>query len=519
MPASRRAGGISKRCECRGPDGKRLGAKCAELSKRSHGNHELHQELPVDAEGKRRRFRRTGYASVKDAQADLDRIRAILELAGDDEDAERRVGDLLAGLMKSRGDIPEPVEVSRKLGVGVALDGKMTLTEWLDTWIASKKTRPTTTDGYASHIRVHIKPGLGHLRVDKLTVAHCQEFFDAIDEANETVAAENQARREQEARCKWGKSSRPPAAESARLAVEREKLAAMPPYRLITGPATKQRIRATLRTALNAAIRRQLITFNPAQWVELDSGKRPKAVLWTDQHVEHWRKTGEKPSAVMVWTPTQIGAFLDEAETDRLYGLFHLIAFRGLRRGEAVGQDWRDVDLDGHAITIAKSIVVRQWTPQEGVPKTDGSAGTIALDSLNVAVLRAHRGRQSAERETWNKHAAEERATGKKKADWVDTGKVFTDVDGAWLHPEKVSDVFRRICREADLPPINLRDLRHCAATLIHAGGGDLHAIKETLRHSTIKLASDTYTSLLQEVDLAIAEKAAAIVPRARKAG
>ncbi|MEU6098017.1 tyrosine-type recombinase/integrase [Streptomyces sp. NPDC047079] len=517
MPASRRAGGISKRCECRGPDGKRLGAKCPDLSKRSHGKHRVSQELPEDAEGERRRFQRTGYAGVKEAQADLDRIRAILDLAGDDEDGQRRVGDLLAELQTTRGPIPEPTEVSRKLGVGVPLDGKMTVAEWLDTWIASKRTKATTTDSYASHIRVHLKPGLGHLRLDKLTVAHVQEFFDAIDDTNETVTAENQARREQEARAKWGRNSRPPAAESARLAVEREKLAAMPPYRLITGPATKQRIRATLRTALNAAIRRQLITFNPAQWVELDSGKRPKAVLWTEQHVAHWRKTGDKPSAVMVWTPTQIGAFLDEAETDRLYAFFHLVAFRGLRRGEAVGQDWRDVDLDGQAITIAKNIVVRQWTPEEGVPKTDGSAGTIALDSLNVAVLRAHRERQLQEREAWNKHAAEERAKGKDTADWTDTGKAFTDVDGTWLHPEKVSDAFRRICRRADLPPINLRDLRHCAATLIHAGGGDLHAIKETLRHSTIKLASDTYTSLLQEVDLEIAEKAASIVPRARK--
>lgn len=56
-----------------------------------------------------------------------------------------------------------------------------------------------------------------------------------------------------------------------------------------------------------------------------------------------------------------------------------------------------------------------------------------------------------------------------------------------------------------------------CAATLIHAGGGDLHAIKETLRHGTIQLASDTYTSLLTEVDREIAEKAAALVPRARR--
>lgn len=517
MPASRRAGGISKRCECRSPDGKLLSNACPKLSKKNHGSHAVRQELPPDADGKRRTFRRTGYAKVTDAQGDLTKLQAILDLPGDDEDAARRVGDLLQSLMRNRAPIPEPAEVSRKLGVGVALDGKMTVGEWLDTWVASKKTRPTTTDGYASHIRVHLKPGLGHHRLDKLTVAHVQAFFDQVDEHNEVVAAENAARREQESRCKWGRRSRPPAAERELLEAEREKLAAMPPYRDVTGPATQQRIRATLRTALNAAIRRQLITFNPAAHVELASGKRPKAVLWTEQHVEHWRRTGEKPSPVMVWTPPQIGAFLDEAESSRLYAFFHLVAFRGLRRGEAVGQDWRNVDLDGQAITIAKNIVVRGWTPEESEPKTDGSAATIGLDSVNVAVLRAHRERQLAERDEWNRRAVEERARDKDTADWADTGKVFVEPDGTWLHPEKVSDEFRRICQRAGLPPINLRDLRHCAATLIHAGGGDLHAIKETLRHSTIKLASDTYTSLLKEVDLEIAEKAAALVPRARK--
>lgn len=518
MPASRRAGGISKRCECRGPDGKLLSNACPQLTKKNHGAYAVRQELPPTAEGTRRTFRRTGYAKVTDAQSDLSKLQGILDLPGDDEDAQRRVGDLLQDVMRRRLDVPEPVEVSRKLGVGVPLDGKMTIAEWLDTWVASKKTKGTTTDGYKSHIRVHLKPGLGHYRVDKLNVAHVQEFFDRIDETNETVAAENAARREQEARAKWGKASRPPAAESERLAIERERLAEMPPYRAVTGPATKQRIRATLRTALNAAIRRQLITFNPASWVELDSGKRPKAVLWAEQHVEHWRKAGEKPSAVMVWTPAQIGAFLDEAESSRLYALFHLVAFRGLRRGEAVGQDRRDVDLDGQAITIAKNIVVRQWTPEEGAPKTDSSAATIALDSLNVAVLREHFARQPAERDAWNAYAAGERDKGKKVADWADTGKAFVDVDGQWLHPEKVSDEFRRVCLRADLPPINLRDLRHCAATLIHAGGGDLHAIKETLRHDDIRLTSNTYTSLLKEVDLEIAEKAAAVVPRARRA-
>lgn len=505
MSSSRRAGGVSKRCECRGADGKRLGKTCPDLAKRSHGAHEIHQELPVDKDGKRRRFRRTGYVNGKDANADLARVQAVLDLAGDDTDAQLRVGDLLQSVMRDRLNIPEPVEVSRKIGVGVPLDGAMTVGEWLDTWVAAKKTRKTTTTGYASHIRVHLQPGIGHYRLDRFNIGHAQEFFDSIDDQNEVIAAENAARREQVARATWGKQSRPPAEESERLAAEREKLAAMRPYRLTTGPATKQRIRATLRTALNGAIRRQLITFNPASFVELESGKRPKAVLWADQHVARWRETGEKPSPVMVWTPAQIGAFLDHAEPDRLYAFFHLIAFRGLRRGEGVGQDWVNIDLDAQTLTVAKEIVVDGWTPVETVPKTDGSAGTIGLDSVNVAVLREHRARQLQDKE-------------KAGSEWTETGKVFTTETGGWLHPEAVSDVFRRICRTGDLPPINLRDLRHCAATLIHAGGGDLQAIKETLRHSSIRLAGDTYTSLLKEVDLVIAEKAAALVPRARKA-
>lgn len=499
-------GSTYRRCYCRGEDGKPLGKACPQLSSKRHGVYAVRQELPAREDGSRRSFSRSGYTSAKAAQDDLDHLRALLALPdGDDTEGQVRIGDLLEQVSRDKkAPLPSLEDTRRRFHGGQSLTSRMTVAEWLDEWVESKKTRGTTTKGYRSHIRVHLKPGIGHYALDRFNVGHAQAFFDAIDEQNEVIAAENAARREQEKRATWGKRSRPPAAESERLAAERAKLAEMPPYRLITGPATKQRIRATLRTALNGAIRRQLITFNPASYVELESGKRPRAVLWSDQHVARWRETGEKPSPVMVWTPEQIGAFLDCAEGNRLYGFFHLIAFRGLRRGEGVGVDWVNVDLDAQTLTVAKEIVVDGWTPVEDVPKTEESAGTIALDSVTVQVLREHRARQLQEKE-------------KAGTGWVETGKVFTTEVGEWLHPEKVSDEFRRICGAADLPPINLRDLRHCAATLVHAGGGDIHAVKETLRHSTIQLTSNTYTSLLREVDLEIAEKAAALVPRARR--
>ena len=43
-----------------------------------------------------------------------------------------------------------------------------------------------------------------------------------------------------------------------------------------------------------------------------------------------------------MWLPSQTGAFLDHAEAHRLYAMLHLIAFRGLRRGEAVGLRWTE---------------------------------------------------------------------------------------------------------------------------------------------------------------------------------
>ncbi len=280
-------------------------------------------------------------------------------------------------------------------------------------------------------------------------------------------------------------------------------VSAMKPFRKITGPASRQAIRRTLRAALKSAIAQQLITFNPASHVELESGRRPKPLLWTDERVRRWHATGEMPGPVMVWTPRHFGAFLDAAEGDRLYALFHLMGTRGLRRGEAVGQDWHEIDLDVGLITPAKEIVVDGWDPYESEPKTDGSANTIALDSVNIVVLREHKARQEQERAKW--------ATA-----WKDTGKVFTKEDGSWPHPETVSETFRRILAATDLPPITLRDLRHVSATLTHGAGGDIHTIKETLRHSTITLTSDTYTSLLPEVDRAVAEATAQLVPRQR---
>ncbi|MGW2816767.1 hypothetical protein [Streptomyces sp. NPDC001415] len=66
-----------------------------------------------------------------------------------------------------------------------------------------------------------------------------------------------------------------------------------------------------------------------------------------------------------------------------------------------------------------------------------------------MAVLKRRQARQQGE----------ERERLARGEAWVDTGKVFTEADGTWLHPDKVSAAFDRILARTDLPPINLRDL------------------------------------------------------------
>jgi integrase len=375
---------------------------------------------------------------------------------GSEADARKAMDVALAEIRRRRHDPNAP---------------DLTVAEWLEHWIqekskagaasaAGRKVRPTTTRAYRSHLDLYLVPALGQLTLAELTDAHISEMFELIEATNP----------------------------------ERN-----PPV----GPATMGRIYATLRAALNEAVRRHHIPSNSCVGVQLATAPRPRPVVWTDERVAAWRAGGKRPK-VAVWTPEQTGRFLDAAAGDRLYALYHLIAFRGLRRGEAVGLSWTDVDLTHATITVSWQVVQLGWATTEGAPKSDASGRVIALDTATVDVLRAHRDLQQAERI----NAAEA---------WTETGRVFTRIDGAWLHPDYVSTHFRWLINQAKLPPIRLHDLRHGAATLALAGGANLKVVQDMLGHASITLTADTYTSVLPEVARAAAEGAARIIEQARR--
>ncbi|WP_207938833.1 site-specific integrase [Actinomadura darangshiensis] len=399
---------------------------------------------------------------------------------------------------------------------------RYTLGQYLDEWLAGHGgLRRSTRKSYGEHIEYYLKPHLGHIELDQLRVSHVNEMFAAIDADNERIlwAAGERRRLLAAVRQAWRSGDK----NEHRAA--RAELAGLPPHRRTVGAATMQRIRATLRSALADAVRQGLTAVNVAKLTKLQTGKRPKALVWTSERVTTWQTAYERelaaerasghtvnafkvwvslprPSRVMVWTPEQIGIFLDHAADHPLYPLFHLMAFRGLRRGEACGLAWPDLDLAAASLTVRENRVkITYQEIEDGNPKTDAGEDTIPLDSGTVTVLEAHHRRQDEARAEWGQA-------------WQESGKVFTRENGSALHPDHVTDAFARLAYGAGLPPIRLHDLRHGAATLMLAGGADMKLVQALLRHSSLAITADTYTSVLPEVAREAAEAAAALVPR-----
>jgi integrase len=335
----------------------------------------------------------------------------------------------------------------------------LTVGDWLAHWLVSRTaTAPSTVRGYTAHVRLYLTPYLGEILLGELSVHQVQAMFAAIIRQHHTLGTPVSA-------------------------------------------ATLTRIRATLRAALNAAIRRGLLSENPAAKAELPRARRPRAVVWTPYRIEQWRRTGERPP-VAVWTAQQTAQFLRSTEDHRLYAAYHLIALRGLRRGEAAGLRWWDIDLDGKTAVISQQL--QQYDGRLAIcpPKTPHSTRVIALDHTTVAALRAHRDRQRAE-------------AGAYGPGYRPSGFVFTNLNGDPMAPDRLTRTFRQLAAEAGLPPVRLHDLRHGAATLALAAGVDLRVVQDMLGHSSIVLTADTYTSVLPALAHTAAEKVATLIIQA----
>jgi integrase len=255
-------------------------------------------------------------------------------------------------------------------------------------------------------------------------------------------------------------------------------------------PRTVRYVHTILSAALGAAVKTRRLPRNPAADASPPTARQAKA---PEMHP---------------WTAAQLAAFLGWASgrADN-FALWHVLAYTGMRRGEALALRWRDIDLEAATVRIRRSAgMVRVAGEGAGVVEGDTKSGKprlVDLDAGTVTVLRARKRERGA--------AALQLAR--------DDALVFGDMESQHRNPEHVSRQFARDvgrCRaelgDAAVPVIRLHDLRHTHATLLLLAREPVHVVSQRLGHASPVITMTVYAHVLPGSQREAADRFAALV-------
>jgi integrase len=186
----------------------------------------------------------------------------------------------------------------------------------------------------------------------------------------------------------------------------------------------------------------------------------------------------------------QAQTFLDAIKGERMEALFTVALSLGLRRGEALGLRWQDVDFESRTMRICQQLhrVEKKLVFDE--PKTKSSRRLLSLPNSLAAKLREHRTKQLEEKLSAG-------------SEWKENGLVFATSLGTPIDPRNVKRRLDSILEKAKLPHFRIHDLRHFCASLLLAQGVELKVVSQILGHTQISITADIYTHVLPQTQKA----------------
>ena len=211
------------------------------------------------------------------------------------------------------------------------------------------------------------------------------------------------------------------------------------------------------------------------------------------------RMPKEERTTFEVWTVEQLGAFLAVAGSDPYDRLWRLYGMSGMRRAEALGLRWKDVDLAGNVVRIRQQAVRESGTITLRALKTDRSTRDVLLDGATIRALREQRSwvqeQRMAFRSTWQEHDL--------VFPFVARRSDAPTQPGEPIGPDTASMAWKAALAPCTLPQIRLHDLRHSHATHLLQAGHPIHVVAQRLGHSPSMLLR-TYAHVVQEQRTAI---------------
>jgi integrase len=232
-------------------------------------------------------------------------------------------------------------------------------------------------------------------------------------------------------------------------------------------PKTVLEYHRLVSTILAQAEREMLIPFNPARKSTPPKMEKPVVNFFQIDQVR------------------QIAECLD-AEPIKWRTIVHLLMLSGCRRGEILGLQWQNIDLQAGILRIRNNL---QYSKERGLydeSTKSGKARTVKIQPETVVLLKQYKAWQSSER--------------LKNGDrWILSDYVFTREAGGAMHPDSITDWLDKFGKRHNLPHINPHAFRHTYASILISQGIDIATISKTLGHEKVSTTTDFYAQLMEE--------------------
>jgi integrase len=198
-----------------------------------------------------------------------------------------------------------------------------------------------------------------------------------------------------------------------------------------------------------------------------------------------------------VWSTEQVRQFLALTAHTRYATLWRVLFATGLRRGEALGVTWADVNAERATISVRRSLQAhsRSGNYHYGPPKTRLSRRTLSVDPGTLDALAAWRTRQDAE-------------FARRGESVTPADPVFTTVAGTPMLPSCVSDAWRAAVKKTGLPRMRLHDIRHTHLSHLLGAGEPIVHVAARAGHGSAYQTLTTYAHLIPGDDERTAARA-----------
>ncbi|MBO0475072.1 site-specific integrase [Enterococcus ureasiticus] len=238
------------------------------------------------------------------------------------------------------------------------------------------------------------------------------------------------------------------------------------------------------------AVTLDIIDSNPFKKVT-----KPKQITFKKHSLKYYSK--EQLELFMRIVNQRVSLVSDQALIQKYYAefdaaIFRLLAYTGMRIGEALALNWDDISFEDKTVDINKNLSQTKGSYVVSTTKTRSSNRIITLDNRTLYTLKKWRLRQ---RELLL-------ANGVTQINFIFTGYV-----GEMVYRTDVYQRSKRLADKAGLHNIGCHGFRHTHATILFEAGISPKEIQNRLGHSDISMTLDIYTHLSKKTEQLTVDK------------